>query len=110
MPIGLDFIKEMRVKSYNWKPNNQIPTNIIGYSEENTQNTDVTMYGLIAQDVKAAMDKLGYDNFGGWDVRESDGLQGVATEAFVFPLINAVKELSQQLELVKAELAALKGN
>ena len=67
------------------------------------------MYGLIAQDVKAAMDKLNYEHFGGWDSRESDGLQGVGTEAFVFPLINAVKELSAQVETMKAQIAALQG-
>jgi len=107
--IGLDFINELSVKSYNWKPNNEYPEDILGYSEENTQNLTATMYGMIAQDVKAAMDKHGYEHFGGWDVRESDGLQGVSNEMFVLPLINAVKELSTQIETMKAEIALLKG-
>jgi hypothetical protein len=107
--IGLDFINDLSVKSYNWKPNNEYPKDIIGYSEENTQNLTATMYGMIAQDVKAAMDKHGYEHFGGWDVREVDGLQGVSNEMFVLPLINAVKELSAQVETMKAQIAALQG-
>jgi hypothetical protein len=106
--IGLDFINDLSVKSYNWKPSNEIPQEIIGYSEENTQDTTATMYGMLAQDVKAAMDKHGYEHFGGWNVREADGLQGVSNEMFVLPLINAVKELSAQVEALKAEVAALK--
>ena len=108
MPIGLDFLKEINVKSYNWKPSNELPENIIGYSEENTKDTTTTMYGLMAQEVKAAMDKYGFEHFAGWNVRESDGLQGVSTESFVLPLINAVKELSAQIESMKAEIAELK--
>ena len=107
LPIGLDFINELKVKSYNWKPNNEYPTDIIGYSEENTQDTEAVMYGMIAQDVKAAMDKLGYEHFGGWNVREADGLQGLSNEMFVLPLINAVKELSAQNKDLLARIEAL---
>ena len=110
LAIGLDFINDLSVKSYNWKPNNEYPQDIIGYSEENTQDLNAVMYGMIAQDVKAAMDKHGYEHFGGWNVREADGLQGLSNEMFVLPLINAVKELKAQLDAVKAELATLKGN
>ena len=62
------------------------------------------MYGMIAQDVKAAMDKLGYEHFGGWNVREADGLQGLSNEMFVLPLINAVKELSARVAELEAKL------
>ena len=64
------------------------------------------MYGMLAQDVKAAMDKHGYDHFGGWSSRESDGLQGLSNEMFVLPLINAVKELAAKVEALEAQLAA----
>ena len=105
LDIGLDFVKELKIKSYNWKPSNEIPEDIIGYSEENTQDTTTTMYGMLAQDVKAAMDKHGYEHFGGWSSRESDGLQGLSNEMFVLPLINAVKELSAKVEALEAKLA-----
>jgi len=106
LDIGLDFVKDLQIKQYNWKPSNEIPENIIGYSEENTQDTEATMYGMIAQDVKAAMDKHGYEHFGGWNIREADGLQGLSNEMFVLPLINAVKELSAKVEALEAQLAA----
>ena len=96
----------LKVKQYNWKASYDIPTDIIGYSEENTQDTEATMYGMIAQDVKAAMDKLGYEHFGGWNVREADGLQGLYNEMFVLPLINAVKELSARVKELEAKLNA----
>jgi hypothetical protein len=105
LDIGLDFVKDLNVKSYNWKPSNEIPEDIIGYSEENTQNTEATMYGMLAQDVKAAMDKHGYEHFAGWNVREADGLQGVSNEMFVLPLINAVKELAVKVADLEAKLA-----
>ena len=109
VPIGLDFIDKLNVVKYNWLPSNEIPKDIVGYAEENTQDLTTTMYGMIAQEVKQAMDDLGYDDFTGWNVRESDGLQGLATDQFVLPLINAVKELKAELDAVKAELATLKG-
>jgi hypothetical protein len=65
---------------------------------------------MIAQDVKAVMDELGYDDFGGWNVRETDGLQGLSNEMFVLPLINAVKELSAQVKSLQAEIATIKGS
>ena len=92
--------------TYNWKPSNEIPEDIIGYSEENTQDLETTMYGFIAQEVKEAMDDLGYENFTGWNVREADGLQGIATDQFVLPLINAVKELSARVKELEAKLNA----
>ena len=49
------------ILTYNWKPSNEIPEDIIGYSEENTQDTKATMYGFVAQEVKATMEELGYD-------------------------------------------------
>ena len=53
------------------------------------------------------MDKLGYEHFGGWNVREADGLQGLSNEMFVLPLINAVKELSAQNDALTARIEAL---
>ena len=96
--LGLEFINKLRPVTYQWRASYDIPKDIIGYSEENTQDTETVMHGLIAQEVKAALDDCGIDTFGGWNVREADGLQGVSTSMFVLPLINAVKELSTQVE------------
>ena len=58
--------------------------------------------GMIAQDVQSAMQKAGADSFSGLDV-EPDGTLGVGQSAFVLPLINAVKELSDKFDALKKE-------
>ena len=69
---------------------------------------DAVMHGMIAQDVKEALDKEGVNTFGGWQERE-DGSQVISREMFVTPLINAVKVLSTQVDELKAEIQTLKG-
>lgn len=109
--LGLSFINKLRPVTFQWKANTEYPTNIIGYDKDNnTQNLDAVMHGMIAQEVKAALDSEGVEHFAGWHERQSDGLQGVSNEMFVLPLINAVKELKAELDALKAELQALKGN
>ena len=67
------------------------------------------MYGLIAQEVKEAIDKHNITDFGGWDEEESSGIQAISQGMFVHPLIKAVQELTKQVETLKTEVAALKG-
>ena len=107
--LGLDFINEIRPVIFKWKPSNEIPQELTNYyREENVRDTETVQHGLIAQNVRTALDKFNDTSFPGWDV-EDDGTQGVGAGAFVIPLIKAVQELSQQLKDVKAELAELKG-
>jgi len=99
--LGLSFI--------NWKPNTEFPKHYIDYSEtENSMDTETNLYGMIAQDVEKALDKVGHKNFGGWS-EEKDGSQRLAQGMFVYPLINAVKELSATVEELKVEIQNLKG-
>ena len=67
------------------------------------------MYGLIAQEVKEAIDKHNITDFGGWDEEESSGIQAISQGMFVYPLIKALQELSTQVDELKSELLALKG-
>ena len=53
--------------------------------------------GLIAQEVKASLDKLGIKNFKGWG-EDKHGVQEIHLEEFVVPLIKAVQELSKRVE------------
>ena len=64
---------------------------------------DKTIHGLIAQEVKEALDKQGVDTFSGWDVNP-DGRQQVSFEAFVLPLIKSVQELSDEVKQLKKQL------
>ena len=60
-------------------------------------NLEVIMHGMIAQEVKQALDEVDCDTFAGWKER-SDGSQTVSREMFVIPLIKAVQELSAKVK------------
>ena len=64
---------------------------------------DKVIHGLIAQEVKQALDKQGIDTFSGWDVN-LDGRQNVSFEAFVLPLIKSVQELSIEINKLKQQI------
>ena len=107
--LGLSFINRLRAVTYEWKASNELEQDNPYYAEVNNRTTGVVMHGLIAQEVKAALDAEGVSTFNGWDVG-SDGVQSISREMFISPLIKAVQELTAQVETLKAEVAALKGN
>ena len=59
--------------------------------------------GLVAQEVKKAMDKAG-TTFSGWS-EESNSKQLVGYSTMVVPLIKAVQELSAKVEELEAKLS-----
>ena len=79
------------------------------YNEENQKDTDVLMYGMLAQEVKSAMDKYGHEKFTGW-LELSDGSQDLSREMFVIPLIKAVQELSTKVEEQSKRIEELENN
>ena len=66
------------------------------------------MHGMIAQDIKEALDKAGCDTFSGWKERK-DGSQVMSREMFVIPLIKAVQELSAKNIALEARIKTLEG-
>jgi len=101
--LGLDFVNDLRPVTYQWKSSNELPKDFAHYNEENNKTTDVTMTGLIAQEVKEAIDKSGVERFSGW-AEDRDGVQQVSKEMFVFPLIKAVQELTAKVEELETKL------
>ena len=101
--LGLEFINDLRPVTYQWKPSNELPEEFYLHNEENGRDTDTIMTGLIAQEVKEAIDKSGVERFGGWD-EDNDGIQQIKKELFVFPLINAVKELTAKVKELEKKL------
>jgi len=98
--LGLSFINQLNPVTYNWKPSNEIDKNLPYYKEVNEKDVDITMHGLIAQEVKEALDIEGVDTFAGWDKR-NDGIQVISREMFISPLINAIKELKAEIDELK---------
>jgi hypothetical protein len=103
--LGLSFINRLRTVTYQWKPNNELPTTFSDYSEENVKDTETIMHGLVAQEVKAALDEEGVTTFEGWG-EVADGSQVVSREMFVIPLIKAIQEQQAIIESLKARLDA----
>lgn len=102
--LGLNFINDLEPVTYRWKPSNEIPKELTShYAEKNVQDTNIVMHGLIAQNVKAALDKAGVDTFTGWG-EDEDGTQRLGMADLITPMINAIKELTARLEALEGKL------
>ena len=105
---GLDFINDLNPVTFTWKAKADIDSSLPDYDATKLEPTyDKKMYGMIAQEVKSAMDKHNITDFGGWNITETDGIQGIAQGMFVHPLIKAVQELSAQNKELKTRITAL---
>ena len=101
---GLNFINELRTVTYKWKAPSEVPATLPNYDQSQTEAVHKDkMYGFVAQEVKAAMDKLNITDFNGWTCPD-DGVQGISYEMFVMPLVKAVQELSAEVEQLKSQL------
>ena len=111
--LGLAFINMLRPVKYKLKNPADYPLAIQDrrFTERNEprpEDNETVYNGLIAQEVKAAMDELGIE-WSGWSANESDGKQGLQYGSLTVPLIKAVQEQQDQIEdLMKKydELAA----
>jgi len=119
IPVGLNFINKLRPVSYKFK-NYIVPEKIIkGIKDEKNPDKEVKdiiipareytfhreHYGLVAQDVKEAMDELGID-FGGYqdtgfNGEGADDMKALGYSEFIAPLIKAVQELSERIILLE---------
>ena len=105
---GLDFLKDLRTVTYKWKAPSERPEEFDSYDASQTEPVHKEkMYGFIAQEVKAVLDKHNISDFNGWTV-DSKGVQGISYEMFVMPLIKAVQELSAKNDALAAEVEQLK--
>jgi hypothetical protein len=105
--LGLSFINELKPVTFNWKPQAEVdPEFQATRANKGEKDTETLIHGLIAQDVKAAMDKVGNKTFNGWE-EQQDG-QAISREMFITPLINAVQELSATVTTLQQEIKILK--
>ncbi|CAG7636567.1 hypothetical protein PAESOLCIP111_03762 [Paenibacillus solanacearum] len=101
--LGLAFIKALRPVSYKYKD--------VEMTEDESERMPARRfqrphYGLIAQEVKAALTALDAGDFAGWTEDRATSRQGLRYEEFVAPLIKAVQELSAQVSELERALAA----
>ena len=107
--LGLDFINKIRPVVYKHKSPSEFPKEWSAYDADDKEamGGDKKIHGLIAQEVKEALDNQGIDTFGGWSEGD-DGRQRVSREMFVTPLIKAVQELSEKVKSQQKEIEKLK--
>jgi hypothetical protein len=123
LPYGLNFINLLRPVSYKWKPQaDKLDSkgNLIAEGE-NFHTHQRTMFGLLGQQVKGALDKLGlsYNDFAGYSDQEyenrndpdwkpsytmEDKTIQLTYDDFIAPLIKSVQELSAEVTELKAQL------
>jgi len=99
--LGLNFINSLKPVSYKY---NVGGINYTADDDGNQVETIVpgtrTHYGLIAQEVKEALEEAGVQDFGGW-VEKEDSTQALRYEEFISPLIKAVQELSARVKALE---------
>ena len=112
---GLSFINDLRPVTYTWKAKKDISPDFTNHydadSNEPVQGReDTTYHGFLAQEVKEVIDNHPEIQNGNAIWRESpDGIQNLADGAFMPMMVKAMQELSTQVDELKSELLALKG-
>ncbi|WP_375452297.1 DUF2793 domain-containing protein [uncultured Devosia sp.] len=95
--LGLDFILALEPVRYRWS--------VGGNADGTPRPGRRTHYGLLAQQVKTALETAGCADFAGHvqaDPADPDSEQGLRYDAFIAPLIAAVQTLCARLEALEA--------
>ena len=101
---GLDFINDLRTVTFKKRAPSELPEHFRDYDENKKQpKHKEKLYGMIAQEVKASLDKYDITDFGGWHEDEKSGQQGLSQEMFIYPLIKAIQELTTRVKELEAK-------
>ena len=107
---GLDFINDLRPITFKWRPKSKIDSSLPDYDKEKTEAVHKEkIYGLVAQEVKQALDKNKITDFDGWKIDERTAIQSTSGEMIVMPLIKAVQELSAKNNALEERIKVLEG-
>jgi len=107
--LGLDFIDKLSPVRYKRVNPADYPEPLLEKRykgddpDPRPEDNDKVYDGLIAQDVEQAMKDLGVE-WSGHDVNDATERQGLQYELLVIPLINAVKELKQRIEVLENKM------
>ena len=106
--LGLDFINDLKVRKFKKVNPAKYPKSIKKPNDgKGMEWTDAQANkvwdGLVAQEVKKAIDKAG-TTFSGWS-EESNSKQLIGYSTMVVPLIKSVQELSKKVEELEAKLS-----
>ena len=119
--IGLDFIEKLDPISFEYKTYKEIDSNDDELKHlkpdyrceadddlpTGLRNRKGKRVGLAAQDVEQALADLNIDNFQGYS-KDKWGVRELHEDAFIYPLINAVKELSARVKELENDICECK--
>ena len=105
--LGLDFINKLKPRKFKKVNPAKYPDSIKRVQDGKDaiwtdEQADKVWDGLIAQEVKKAVDECG-TTFSGWS-EQSNSKQLISYETMVMPLIKAVQELSAEVKSLKQQL------
>jgi hypothetical protein len=103
--LGLPFIKKLNPVSFNWDQRQRyVDVCDFEYGEKDgTLVSERKEYGIIAQDVRKALDEL-EEQFDGLKYNAEQDAYRFTYEALIAPLIKSVQELSERLEAIEEKL------
>ena len=111
--LGLNFINSLRPVSYKWiEGGKEVVTDEEGNPVKNKDGSIQTIsipgkrthYGFLAQEVKAAIDKSGVEDFAGWvldNLNDPNSEQAVNYQQFIAPIVKAIQEIYAELQTIK---------
>jgi len=105
--LGLPFILALQPKSWRWIVGKRVPQPDGSILETPGIRKH---YGLVGQEVKAALQSLGDPDFGGWiqdDPNNPDSPQSLRYSEFIAPLIASVHNLAAQVTALTGRITAL---
>ena len=97
--IGLNAIKQVRVRNFNYKSKEEMPLGLEGNPLASNLDTTKTVTGVIAQEFQEAFPNSVKVN--------SNGVLSVNTDEMIWAMVNAIKELSAEITALKAQIASL---
>jgi trimeric autotransporter adhesin len=111
--IGLNFIMQLRPVTYYFKTsmydgflNKRAKSDLLKLNYSESEN--ILHTGFIAQEVEQAANKVGF-KFDGLNVPQNENeTYSLSYSQFVVPLVKAVQEQQQIIELLRSEVTALK--
>ena len=126
--LGLDFIKALRPVDYRWdmredyrpEPSpeddatstngEEVPWSVSAYVHDGSKTRTRYHHGLIAQEVKMAVESVGETDFGGYQdhtVKGGDDVLSLGYTEFIAPLIKAVQQLSEMVQNLQERVQTL---
>ncbi len=109
--LGLDFVRLLKPRSYRWRVGalQPVPPDAGRKDDGDFDAAEAAPvarpgrrrhYGLIAQEVRDALQRLGTHDFGGYvlaDANDPESRQGLRYDQFIAPLVKALQEVDRRV-------------